>query len=146
MHKKETAEHAADPAGAPRSRPTAKDTLARAKRLGRPDDVPSLALIKDSTRENYYKTYREIFVDGALDKKTKELIAIGVSAATGCEGCLMGHIRKARAMGFTLEQIKEAIGVAFAVGAATIVDHTDVVAALMGIGEGDEHPDPKDAG
>jgi len=101
--------------------------------LGRPKDVPSLALIKDQTRKNYHATYKEIFQDGALDRKTKELIAIAASAITGCEGCLIGHIRRAKALGASMDEIKEAIGVAFSVNAASVVDHTDVVAALMNL-------------
>lgn len=103
------------------------------RRLNRPQEVPSMALIKESTREKYHVVYRDIFQDGALDRRTKELIAIGVAASSGCQGCLIGHIRKARAMGVTMEEVKEIIGVAFAVNAATVVDHTDVVAAIMGL-------------
>ena len=94
-----------------------------------------MALIKDATRKNYHSTYKEIFESHALDRKTKELIAIAASAITGCEGCLMGHIRRAKALGSTMDEIKEAVGVAFAVSAAAVVDHTDVVSALMNLQE-----------
>lgn len=109
----------------------------RAKRLGRPQEVRSLALITQGTKDTYQVCYKEIYKAGTLDRKTKELIAIAAAAITGCQGCLMGHIRKARALGATMEQIKEAVGVAFSVNAATVVDHTDVVAAMLGL-TGDE--------
>ncbi len=118
-----------------------KETPARRSRLGRPQDVPSLALIKESTRRSYHGTYKEIFDPGALDRKTKELIAIAASAITGCQGCLMGHIRKARALGATMDEIKESVGVAFAVNAATVVDNTDVAAAMLNLAE--EEPGEK---
>lgn len=109
----------------------------RAKRLGRPQKVKSLALIKKSTKDAYYECYRDIFAEGALDRRVKELIAIGAASVTGCQGCLMGHIRKARALGITTDEIKEAVGVAFSVNAATVVDHTDVVAAMLNLSDDD---------
>lgn len=114
-----------------------KPVAGRAKRLGRPQEVRSLALITQGTKETYQVCYKEIYKSGALDRKTKELIAIAAAAITGCQGCLMGHIRKARALGATMEQIKEAVGVAFSVNAASVVDQTDVAAAMLGL-TGDE--------
>lgn len=112
--------------------PAPKPDKRRPNGLGRPRDMVSLALINDPTREIYQECYREIFVkERALDRKTKELIAIAASTITGCQGCLNGHLRKAKALGVPLEQIKEAVAVAFAVNAATVVDRTDVAAALM---------------
>lgn len=114
-----------------------KPVAGRAKRLGRPHEVRSLALINEGTKRVYQECYKEIYRNGTLDRKTKELIAIAAAAITGCQGCLMGHIRKARALGATMEQIKEAVGVAFSVNAASVVDQTDVAAAMLGF-TGDE--------
>ena len=33
--------------------------------------------------------------DGALDAKTKELMAIAIAVATRCEGCIVFHVRSA---------------------------------------------------
>lgn len=107
----------------------------RPRRLGRPREVPSLALIKESTKAKYYETYKDIFEPGALDRKTKELIAIAAAAVSGCQGCLVGHIRKAKALGATMDEIKESVGVAFSVGAASVVDNSDVAAALLNLPE-----------
>ena len=108
---------------------------AQHRRLRRPNEVPSLALIKESTRRAYQAVYKDVYESGVIDRRTKELIAIAAASVTGCEGCLMGHIRKARALGVTMEEIKEAVAVAFTVNAATVVDHTDVVAALLNLNE-----------
>ena len=106
----------------------------RGRRLGNNSDIRSLALVKDATVDRYHVMYREIFEPGALDRKTKELIAIAAAAIAGCDGCLIGHIRKAKALGSTMDEMREAVGVAFAVNAATVVDRTDVVAAMLKIG------------
>ncbi len=52
-------------------------------------------------------TYR----DGALSKKQKELIALGISIVINCESCMEWHISQAIADGNSEEQIIEAIEV-----------------------------------
>lgn len=47
-----------------------------------------------------------------LDPKTKELIAVAVSAVNGCEYCLSAHRGAAKAAGVTDEEITAAIEVA----------------------------------
>lgn len=103
--------------------------------LGKRKDIASLALVNEATTQAYHEVYKVVFGPGALDRKTKELIAIGAAAVTGCQGCLTGHLRKARALGVTREQIEEAIGVAFSVNAATVVDRADIAAATLELDE-----------
>ncbi|MBI1784663.1 carboxymuconolactone decarboxylase family protein [Candidatus Sumerlaeota bacterium] len=117
------------------SAPAGGKSASGPRRLRRPNDIKSLALIKESTRQAYQAVYKDVYDTGVIDRRTKELIAIAAASVTGCEGCLMGHIRKARALGVTVEEIKEAVAVAFTVNAATVVDHTDVVAALLELNE-----------
>src|SRR5262249_1910586 len=49
---------------------------------------------------------------GALDGKTKQLIALGVAAQIPCAYCVYAHTKAARAAGATDAQIKEAIATA----------------------------------
>src|SRR5215472_14223087 len=49
---------------------------------------------------------------GALDAKTKQLIALGVAAQIPCAYCVYGHTKLAKAAGATDAQIKEAIATA----------------------------------
>lgn len=53
---------------------------------------------------------------GALDAKTKQAIAIALCVQARCEPCLKSHLKKARAMGFTQEEIDEAAWIAIAFG------------------------------
>lgn len=46
---------------------------------------------------------------GALDGKTKQLIALGVAAQIPCVYCVYGHTKLAKAAGATDAQIKEAV-------------------------------------
>jgi selenide,water dikinase len=52
---------------------------------------------------------------GALDAKTKQAIAIALSVLARCEPCVKSHLKKARAMGFSQEEIDEAawMGIGF---------------------------------
>src|SRR4030042_5397250 len=56
------------------------------------------------------------FKDGALSKREKELIAIGISIVSNCESCLEWHIREALEASANEAQIVEAIGVAIEMG------------------------------
>ncbi|PDT74958.1 carboxymuconolactone decarboxylase family protein [Bradyrhizobium sp. C9] len=49
---------------------------------------------------------------GALDAKTKQLIALGVAAQIPCVYCVYGHTKLAKAAGATDAQIKEAVATA----------------------------------
>ena len=71
-------------------------------------------------RSDVYRTFVELekktFTDGALAKKHKELIAIGISLITSCESCLEWHIKQALEAGADMKEIIEAIEVGFEMG------------------------------
>jgi AhpD family alkylhydroperoxidase len=54
--------------------------------------------------------------DGALDAKTKELIACAISIALRCDGCIGFHTRGALKAGATRAEFMEMIGVAVMMG------------------------------
>jgi AhpD family alkylhydroperoxidase len=56
------------------------------------------------------------FADGALTKKEKELIAIGISVRIDCESCMQWHIEQAAAAGATYDEILEAVEVGIEMG------------------------------
>lgn len=49
---------------------------------------------------------------GAVDAKTKELIALAISISKGCDGCIAAHARGAAFKGASPEEVAETIGVA----------------------------------
>jgi selenide,water dikinase len=53
---------------------------------------------------------------GALDAATKQAVAIALSVLARCEPCVKAHIKKARQMGFTQEEIDEAAWMAISFG------------------------------
>lgn len=53
-----------------------------------------------------------VFEDGALSRKTKQLIAVAAAHVTQCPYCIQGHTRAASREGASREEIMEAIWVA----------------------------------
>ena len=53
---------------------------------------------------------------GALDEKTKELIAMAIGVAARCDGCLGFHAKALVRLGATPEEFQEMLGVAVYMG------------------------------
>jgi AhpD family alkylhydroperoxidase len=60
--------------------------------------------------------------DGVLPARIKELIALAISVAKQCDGCIAHHARAAARAGATPEEVAEALGVALLMdgGPATV--------------------------
>jgi len=52
----------------------------------------------------------------ALDLKTKELIALACGISRLCEGCVVHHVKAAKAAGATLEEIHDTLDVCVLMG------------------------------
>lgn len=53
---------------------------------------------------------------GALDPKTKELIALAIGIAVRCDGCIAFHAKAARNFGASREEVMETAGMAVYMG------------------------------
>lgn len=60
--------------------------------------------------------------DGALSRRTKELMALAIAVAKQCDGCIMSHAKGAAMHGATSEEVAEALSVALLMdgGPATV--------------------------
>jgi AhpD family alkylhydroperoxidase len=94
---------------------------------------PSYTMVEDRMKKIYFGFYQETYKKTQIDRKTKELIAIAASLGFKCQGCLNGHIKKAKKFGATPEEISEAIAIAMGVAAASVVDLTDIAAEHLRI-------------
>jgi AhpD family alkylhydroperoxidase len=94
---------------------------------------PSYTMVESRMKKIYFDFYQETYKKSNLDRKTKELIAIAASLGFKCQGCLNGHIKKARKFGATAEEISESIAIAMGVAAASVVDLTDIAAEHLRI-------------
>jgi len=86
-------------------------------------------------RSEVYRKFVELeavtFKDGALSKREKELIAIGISIVNDCESCLEWHIREAMRAGADEAQVVEAIGVGLEMGVGPTTVTARFAAAVL---------------
>lgn len=68
------------------------------------------------TYESLLRLEEKAFRDGALEKKTKELMALSISIVTKCEPCMEWHLNQALLAGAKDEEIYETIDVAIEMG------------------------------
>lgn len=69
---------------------------------------------------------KAVFADGALSKKTKQLIAVAVAHVTQCPYCIRGHTQGALKEGATAQEIMEAIWVATEMRAGGAFAHSNL--------------------
>lgn len=81
---------------------------------------------------------RTIFEAGALDEKTKQLIAVAVAHVTQCPYCIRAHTPQALRKGASREEIMEAIWVAAEMRAGAAYAH-----ASIAMDEMEKYQDPK---
>jgi len=74
---------------------------------------PALALRKaiPEVYEGFNSLHSAAYADGALDRKTKELIALAIATSEHCDGCIASHARGAAKAGATEAEVAEALGV-----------------------------------
>lgn len=68
---------------------------------------------------------------GALDKKTKELIALAIGVATRCDGCIGFHSETLVKLGASRAEVEEALGMAVYMGGGpSLMYAADAIAAF----------------
>jgi AhpD family alkylhydroperoxidase len=69
--------------------------------------------------------------DGAIPRKYRELMAIGVACTTQCPYCLDFHTRNAKKAGATREEVAEAVFIAAALRAGAAATHGTLALKLF---------------
>ncbi len=54
--------------------------------------------------------------DGALDKKTKELIALAIGVTQRCDGCIGFHVKALKDLGATRQEVAEVMAMCVYMG------------------------------
>jgi len=68
---------------------------------------------------------------GALESKTKELIALGIAITVRCDGCISFHVHDAMQSGASKEEIAETVSVAIMMGGGpSVVYGIEAIQAL----------------
>lgn len=82
----------------------------------RKDAHAKLLALKSRVYEAFLRVEEAAFSDGALPKKVKELIAVGISVKSDCESCMQWHIDQAARAGATMRELLEAVEVGIEMG------------------------------
>jgi AhpD family alkylhydroperoxidase len=91
-----------------------------------------LAASQPETMQAFTALHRATTSPGALDPKTKELIALAVGVAAHCDGCIAFHTHDALKAGATEAEIMETLGVAVLMGGGPALMYaTHVVEAVQ---------------
>ena len=88
--------------------PSANKTLSRVL-AGYREEAPDIAA-------SFSELAKAAIKPGALDPKTKELMALAIGIAARCDGCIGFHTEAAIRYGATRDEIVETIGVAVYMG------------------------------
>ncbi|MGA3373039.1 MAG: carboxymuconolactone decarboxylase family protein [Terracidiphilus sp.] len=71
---------------------------------------------KSKVYEGFLAMEKAAYSDGALPKRQKELIAVGISVVKDCESCMQWHIEQAAGCGATFEELLEVVEVGIEMG------------------------------
>lgn len=82
----------------------------KALRAGQPDVMKGFSAMAQSALKT-----------GALDTKTKELIALAIGVAVRCDDCIAFHVKAAIQNGATRDEVLETLGLAVYMGAGPSV-------------------------
>ncbi len=72
---------------------------------------------------SYHQLQKSTMADGALNHKTKELMALAIAISQRAGPCLTFHVRDAIAAGATRTEVLETIGVALLMGGGPAAVH-----------------------
>ncbi|MDH5803846.1 MAG: carboxymuconolactone decarboxylase family protein [Gemmatimonadota bacterium] len=71
----------------------------------------------------FFALDKQAYGDGALPKKTKELMGLVASMVLRCDDCITYHLIQCRAEGATDEEIMETFSIALVVGGSIVIPH-----------------------
>jgi AhpD family alkylhydroperoxidase len=84
-----------------------KETLTQLRQ-----EAAKLTTAIPQTMKPFYDLMKSTGADGALDGKTKELMALAIAISVRCEGCILFHVQNAIKHHATREEVAETIAVA----------------------------------
>ncbi len=73
--------------------------------------------------KRFFALDTQAYEDGALDKRTKELLGLVASIVLRCDDCITYHIKQSVAAGVTRPEFLDAFNVALVVGGSITIPH-----------------------
>lgn len=78
--------------------------------------MEALGLAIPGAMQGFGAMHEAALKPGALDTKTKELIALGIAITVRCDGCIAFHVHDSMQAGASKEEIAEAVSMAILMG------------------------------
>lgn len=63
------------------------------------------------------------YMEGALSKKTKELLGLGNSLVLRCDDCVRYHLEACHKLGLTKEEVVEGMSISLLIGGTIVIPH-----------------------
>ncbi|MGQ9569217.1 MAG: carboxymuconolactone decarboxylase family protein [Anaerolineae bacterium] len=73
--------------------------------------------------KRFYHLDTQVYREGALPRKTKELLGLVASLVLRCDDCVKYHIGRCHEEGVTDEELEEALAIALVVGGSITIPH-----------------------
>jgi len=73
--------------------------------------------------KRFFALDTQAYEDGALDKRTKELLGLVASIVLRCDDCITYHIKQSVASGVTRPEFLDAFNIALVVGGSITIPH-----------------------
>ncbi|HEV3468039.1 MAG TPA: carboxymuconolactone decarboxylase family protein [Pyrinomonadaceae bacterium] len=73
--------------------------------------------------KRFFALDTQAYEDGALDKRTKELMGLAASMVLRCDDCITYHVKQCALVGVTREEFLDAFNVALVVGGSIVIPH-----------------------
>jgi AhpD family alkylhydroperoxidase len=83
------------------------------------------AILEDNNKilKRIFNLDTNAFAEGALDKKTKELLGLVASTVLRCDDCVKYHLEASHKAGLKKEEVVEALAIATLVGGTIVIPH-----------------------
>ena len=106
-----------------------KDYIAITQRIS--GNMKTLRSDISETMQGFSSMAQAALKDGALDKKTKELIALAIGVATRCDGCIGFHAEALVKLGATKAEVEEVLAMTIYMGGGpSLMYAADAIAAF----------------
>jgi AhpD family alkylhydroperoxidase len=73
--------------------------------------------------KRFFNLDTNVYRDGALARKTKELLGLVASTVLRCDDCINYHLLQCYDLGVTSDELEEALAVALVVGGSITIPH-----------------------
>ena len=73
--------------------------------------------------KRFYSLDEQVYRDGTLPAKTKELLGLTASLVLRCDDCILYHLIRCHELDVTSEEIEEAMTIGVAVGGSITIPH-----------------------